>query len=59
MVHAERLAGSLRLPKLNLHTNQRSASNIEFHSRHGFAVDREEAFMGGFKVHMSKRVTPA
>jgi GNAT superfamily N-acetyltransferase len=59
LVHAERLAGSLRLPELKLYTNRRFASNIEFYGRHGFAVDREEPFMGGFRVHMSKRVTPA
>jgi GNAT superfamily N-acetyltransferase len=57
--HVERLAASLRLPELKLYTNQQFATNIEFYSRHGFAVDREEPFMGGFKVHMSKRVTPA
>jgi GNAT superfamily N-acetyltransferase len=57
--HAERLAASLRLPELKLYTNRQFASNIEFYGRHGFAVDREEPFMGGFKVHMSKRVTPA
>ena len=57
--HAERLAASLRLPELKLYTNQQFATNIEFYGRHGFAVDREEPFMGGFKVHMSKRVTPA
>jgi GNAT superfamily N-acetyltransferase len=57
--HVERLAASLRLPELKLYTNQQFATNIEFYSRHGFAVDREEPFMGGFKVHMSKHVTPA
>jgi hypothetical protein len=57
--HVERLAASLRLPELKLYTNQQFATNIEFYSRHDFAVDREEPFMGGFKVHMSKHVTPA
>jgi GNAT superfamily N-acetyltransferase len=57
--HAERLAASLRLPELKLYTNQQFATNIEFYGRHGFAVDREEPFRGGFKVHMSKRITPA
>jgi GNAT superfamily N-acetyltransferase len=57
--HAERLATSLGLPELRLYTNQRFVTNIEFYGRLGYAIDREEPFMGGFRVHMSKRVTPA
>jgi GNAT superfamily N-acetyltransferase len=54
--HAERLATSLGLPEVRLYTNQRMVTNIELYGRCGYAVDREEPFMGGYKVHMSKRL---
>ena len=54
--HAEALAASLRLPELRLYTNKAFAWNVEFYGRHGYAVDREEPFMGGFTVYMSKPV---
>ena len=57
--HAERLAASLGLPELRLYTNKRFSANIELYSRLGYTIDREEPFMGGFMVHMSKRVTTA
>jgi ribosomal protein S18 acetylase RimI-like enzyme len=54
--HAERLATSLGLSELRLYTNQRMVTNIELYGRLGYAVDREEPFMGGVVVHMSKRL---
>jgi GNAT superfamily N-acetyltransferase len=57
--HADQLAASLGLPELRLYTNQRFVTNVELYGRLGYAIDREEPFMGGFKIHMSKRVTPA
>ena len=57
--HAERLAASLRLPELRLYTNKRFLSNIELYRRLGYTIDREEPFMGGFMVHMSKRIALA
>jgi len=57
--HAEALAASLRLPELRLYTNKAFAWNVEFYGRHGYAVDREEPFMGGFTVYMSKPVVLA
>ena len=54
--HAEALAASLRLPELRLYTNKAFAWNVDFYGRHGYAVDREEPFMGGFTVYMSKPV---
>jgi ribosomal protein S18 acetylase RimI-like enzyme len=54
--HAERLAASLGLPELRLYTNKRFSANIELYSRLGYTIDREEPFMGGFKVHMGKRL---
>ena len=55
--HAERLAASLRLPELKLYTNKRFVTNIDLYRRLGYAIDREEPFMGGFMVHMSKRIS--
>jgi GNAT superfamily N-acetyltransferase len=57
--HAERLAASLGLPQLKLYTNKRFVTNIELYRRLGYAIDREERFMGGFIVHMSKRLAAA
>ena len=57
--HAERLAASLRLPELKLYTNKRLVTNIDLYRRLGYAIDREEPFMGGFMVHMSKRIALA
>ena len=57
--HAERLAASLRLPELKLYTNKRIVTNIDLYRRLGYAIDREEPFMGGFMVHMSKRIALA
>jgi GNAT superfamily N-acetyltransferase len=56
LTHAERLAASLGLPELRLYTNKRFSTNIELYGHLGYTVDREEPFMGGFKVHMSKRL---
>jgi GNAT superfamily N-acetyltransferase len=56
LAHAERLAASLGLPELRLYTNERFSANVELYGRLGYTVDREEPFMGGFKIHMSKRL---
>jgi GNAT superfamily N-acetyltransferase len=57
--HAERLAASLGLPELRLYTHQRLVTNIELYGRLGYAIDREEPFMDGFIIHMSKRIATA
>jgi ribosomal protein S18 acetylase RimI-like enzyme len=54
--HAERLAASLGLPEVKLYTSKQFATNVDLYTRLGYATDREEPFMGGFIVHMSKRV---
>jgi ribosomal protein S18 acetylase RimI-like enzyme len=54
--HAEHLAASLGLPELRLYTNKQFAANIAIYRRRGYTIDREEAFWGGFIVHMSKRL---
>jgi ribosomal protein S18 acetylase RimI-like enzyme len=55
--HAERLARSFQLPELRLYTNERFAENIALYRKHGYAIDREEPFMGGVTVHMRKSLS--
>ena len=38
--------------------SRKFAANIALYLRSGYAIDREEAFWGGVKVHMSKTVLP-
>ncbi len=56
LTHADTVARDLRFQIIKLLTNGKFESNIEFYSRHGFAIDREEPFMGGTTVHMIKRL---
>ena len=56
LAHAEALAAELARPLLRLYTNPRFAGNVDLYARAGFAVDREEPFMEGTTVHMSKPV---
>lgn len=51
---AQDTALALRLKGLRLFTNKLFESNVDLYLRHGFAVDREEPFMGGVTVYMSK-----
>lgn len=57
--HAERLAASLRLTELRLQTNKQFVANVEFYHHIGYAIAREEPFMGGLTVYMSKRLAAA
>jgi GNAT superfamily N-acetyltransferase len=57
--HAERVAASLRLPELKLYTNKQFATNVELYGHLGYAIEREEPFMGGVIVHMSKHLAAA
>ncbi len=59
VAHAERLAAFLGLPEVRLYTNRDFAGNVPFYLAHGFRVDREEPFMGGITVYMSKAVPAA
>lgn len=54
LAHAEGLAASLGLPELRLYTNKAFVENVQLYLRLGYQVDREEAFMNGVAVHMSK-----
>lgn len=58
LTHADRTAAALKLPQLRLYTNPRFAGNVELYRRYGYAIDREEPFLGGVTVYMSRR-TPA
>ncbi len=56
MAHAETVAAAMGYGMLRLYTNKSFAENVTLYQRLGYAVDREEAFRGGFTVHMSKRI---
>jgi ribosomal protein S18 acetylase RimI-like enzyme len=57
--HAEALAASLGLKELRLYTNEKFAANIALYRRFGYQRERDEPFMGGLTVHMSKRLVAA
>ena len=57
MAEAEAIAARLRAPTIRLFTNKLFAANIALYQRLGYAIDREEPFMGGATVHMSKQVS--
>jgi ribosomal protein S18 acetylase RimI-like enzyme len=56
MRHAEDVARELGYVELRLFTNKAFAPNIKLYQRLGYAIDREEPFMEGFTVYMSKRI---
>jgi GNAT superfamily N-acetyltransferase len=56
MAHAEVLARSLGVTELRLYTNKAFAANVQLYLGLGYGIDREEAFMGGVTVYMSKRL---
>lgn len=51
---AQNMALGLGLKGVRLFTNKLFESNVDLYLRHGFVVDREEPFMGGITVYMSK-----
>lgn len=55
--HAERLAAAEGFGEIRLYTNELFAENVQFYGKLGYRVDREEAYMGGVAVHMSKSLT--
>ncbi len=59
MAHADAVAAQAGYALLRLYTNKSFAENVTLYLRLGYAVDREEAFMGGFTVYMSKRIRPS
>lgn len=57
LAHAERVAAALGHAEVRLYTNKDFAENLRLYLAFGYRVDREEAFMGGLTVHMSKAVS--
>lgn len=57
LAHAEALAAEASHDTLRLYTNGRFAGNIALYRRLGYAIDREEPFLGGTTVHMVKRLS--
>jgi len=53
---AERKAREACRPELRLLTNGAFEANVSLYKRHGYAIDREEPFMNGVTVYMSKRL---
>ncbi len=53
---AERTAVEAGLRDLRLLTNGAFEANVRLYRRHGYAIDREEPFMNGTTVYMSKRL---
>ncbi|MDG4884268.1 GNAT family N-acetyltransferase [Mesorhizobium sp. WSM4884] len=54
---AERQAIEAGRPELRLLTNGAFEANVLLYRKHGYAIDREEPFMNGTTVHMSKKLT--
>jgi ribosomal protein S18 acetylase RimI-like enzyme len=53
---AERKAFEAGQSELRLLTNGAFEANVSLYKRHGYVIDREEPFMGGMTVYMSKRL---
>lgn len=57
LAHAERVAAALGHAEVRLYTNKAFAENLRLYLAFGYQIDREEAFMDGLTVHMSKAVS--
>jgi len=56
LAHAEQVAAALGCSVIRLYTNPLFAGNVRLYESAGYTVDREEPFMGGTTVYMSKRL---
>jgi len=56
MANAELRARELGYAEIRLYTNKLFAGNVAFYRKLGYRVDGESAYLGGFIVHMSKRI---
>ena len=54
LAHAEALAAADGLEEIGLYTNRLFAENLQLYGKLGYLVDREEDYLGGVLVHMSK-----
>jgi ribosomal protein S18 acetylase RimI-like enzyme len=59
MAHAERLATAMGYGEIRLYTNARFVENVALYQRLGYAMTREEPFLGGRVTHMSKTLGAA
>jgi ribosomal protein S18 acetylase RimI-like enzyme len=59
IAHAESLAADMGYPTTRLYTNAAFVENVALYQSLGYAMTREEPFLGGRVVHMSKRLSPA
>jgi ribosomal protein S18 acetylase RimI-like enzyme len=57
LARAEELARQLGRRELRLLTNAAFAANVALYQKAGYAVDRQEPFMGGTTLYFSKRLT--
>jgi ribosomal protein S18 acetylase RimI-like enzyme len=57
LAEAERIASSRGLPEIRLLTNGAFKPNIALYAAIGYRIDREQAFMGGTAVFMSKKIS--
>jgi GNAT superfamily N-acetyltransferase len=56
LAHAEQVAATLGHSTIRLYTNKSFDSNIRLYKKLGYGIDREEPFMDGITVYMSKFV---
>ena len=56
LTHVEALAREAGLPQTRLLTNAAFSDNIALYRRVGYVIDREEPFMNGITVYMSKEL---
>jgi GNAT superfamily N-acetyltransferase len=57
LAHAERKAGEAGYVEARLLTSAAFGANIALYTSIGYVVDRQEPFMGGTTVYMSKKLT--
>ncbi|HLZ66320.1 MAG TPA: GNAT family N-acetyltransferase [Aliidongia sp.] len=57
LAHAERKATAAGHTEIRLLTSAAFGANVALYSRLGYSVDRQEPFMGGTTVYMSKKLT--
>ena len=55
----ERLAAAMGYGEIRLYTNARFVENVALYQRLGYAMTREEPFLGGRVTHMSKTLGAA
>jgi GNAT superfamily N-acetyltransferase len=53
---AERKALEASHSEIRLLTNGAFEANVSLYKKHGFVIDREEPFMGGMTIYMSKKL---